>query len=68
MERWVNEEPNTVLELYYQTEGRAYVLGLTASVKVSSELRPYHRSISSWRSGPTPGQHFDRKRETRKTL
>lgn len=41
------------------TEGRAHVLGLTASAKVSSGLRPYRRSISSWRSGPTPDQHFE---------
>lgn len=44
-------------------EGRACVLGLTVSARVSSELRPYHRSISSWRSDPAPDQHFEGDRE-----
>jgi len=32
--------------------------GLTVSATASSEPRPCRRSISSWRSGPTPDQHF----------
>lgn len=40
------------------------IQGLTASVKVSSELRPCHRSISSWQSGPVLDQHFEGDRKT----
>ena len=66
-ETWVNKAPETRHGLWDAcccAEGRACVLGLTASGKVSSALRPYHRSISSWRSGPTPDQHFEGDRET----
>ena len=50
--------------LCFYEEGRVRVLGLTVSARVSSKLRPYHRSISSSRSGPTPDQHFEGDSET----